>query len=291
MLVADRHPTNSRITQRRIPAMYYLYVKTHNKTGLKYLGKTTKENPHTYHGSGKIWIRHLKKHGYDYKTEIFLATENEKELKETGIFFSRLWNIVESKEWANLMEEKGDGIDSNIAKRINEEKVKNGTHHWQGDGSFQRSLQIKKIENGTHHFLGGDLQKRVNAEKVKNGTHNFFFIDRSHVSEHNKKMVKEGTHPFLGKKLNEKMLSEGRHSSQRPECMAKTWEANRKRIENGSHEFANKTACRDISGDIVYVNVDEYKSQTGPIEERKYAHINSKEGRRRKQINLLKQSV
>lgn len=271
--------------------MQYLYVKTHNKTGLKYLGKTTKEDPHSYLGSGKIWLRHLKKHGANYTTEILLATESEKELKETGIFFSRLWNIVESKEWANLIEESGDGISRETAKKINAEKVRNGTHHWQGDGSFQRNLQLKKIQNGTHHFLGGELQRKINAEKVENGTHNFFHIDRSHVSKNNAKMVEEGTHPFLGGNLNERMLLEGRHSSQKPESIAKTREANRKRIENGTHEFVNKTACRDVNGKLIYVSTTEYKSQTGPVEQWKYAHINSKEGKKRKLINLSTQSV
>ena len=52
----------------------YLYVKTHRKTGLKYLGKTTKKDPHAYHGSGADWKIHLKEHGYDYDTEIIRET-------------------------------------------------------------------------------------------------------------------------------------------------------------------------------------------------------------------------
>jgi hypothetical protein len=94
----------------------YLYVKTHNKTGLKYLGKTKKLDPHKYTGSGKKWLMHLKKHGYDYTTEILLVTKDDIELKETGIFFSKLWNIVESKEWANLREESGDGGDTSSSE-------------------------------------------------------------------------------------------------------------------------------------------------------------------------------
>ncbi len=48
----------------------YLYVKTHNVTGLKYLGKTSRTNPHEYQGSGIYWRSHLKKHGKDCSTEI-----------------------------------------------------------------------------------------------------------------------------------------------------------------------------------------------------------------------------
>lgn len=87
----------------------YLYVKTHNKTGLKYLGKTVSKDPHKYTGSGKYWKLHLEKHGYDYNTEILLETNDKQELKETGLFFSKLWNIVNSDEWANLKPEEGDG--------------------------------------------------------------------------------------------------------------------------------------------------------------------------------------
>lgn len=97
----------------------YLYVKTHNKTGLKYLGKTTKTDPHKYPGSGHIWRRHLKKHGYDYTTEILLVTEDKNELKDVGLKYSKMWNVVESKDWANLRDESGDGGDtSNTEKYI-----------------------------------------------------------------------------------------------------------------------------------------------------------------------------
>ena len=87
----------------------YLYVKSHNKTGLKYLGKTIKQDPHKYTGSGKYWLRHLDQHGYDYTTEIIRECQTEDELIEWGLYYSSLWNIVDSKNWANLKEEAGDG--------------------------------------------------------------------------------------------------------------------------------------------------------------------------------------
>ena len=68
--------------------MYKLYVKTHNITGLKYLGKTNNKNPHKYRGSGTYWKRHIAVHGYDVTTEILLITDDYDELKETGKFFN-----------------------------------------------------------------------------------------------------------------------------------------------------------------------------------------------------------
>jgi len=87
----------------------YLYLKTHIKTGLKYLGKTISSDPNLYQGSGTVWKRHIKKHGYDVTTDVLLETNDPKKLKEVGIYYSNLWNIVESKEFANIVPEMGDG--------------------------------------------------------------------------------------------------------------------------------------------------------------------------------------
>lgn len=89
--------------------MYHLYIKTHRKTGLKYLGQTKSKNPQSYRGSGTRWINHIKKHGYDCETEIILSTEDKEELKRQGIYYSELYNVVASKAWANLKTEAGDG--------------------------------------------------------------------------------------------------------------------------------------------------------------------------------------
>jgi hypothetical protein len=87
----------------------YLYKKTHKVTGLKYLGKTSSTNPHNYKGSGTFWKRHIEKHGYDVETEILKECQTNDEIKFWGTYYSNLWNIVTSSEWANLKEEAGDG--------------------------------------------------------------------------------------------------------------------------------------------------------------------------------------
>nr|NDG06052.1 hypothetical protein [Oxalobacteraceae bacterium] len=67
------------------------------------------DDPHSYPGSGKVWRRHIEKHGYDVTTEILLKTDDPEELRDVGMYYSNLWNIVESKEFANLIPEMGDG--------------------------------------------------------------------------------------------------------------------------------------------------------------------------------------
>jgi hypothetical protein len=96
----------------------YLYVKTHNKTGLKYLGKTT-QDPYTYLGSGVDWKQHLKENGEYHTTQIIRICNSNKELNEWGRYYSILWNVVESKEWANRIPETGGGwCDEQARKKI-----------------------------------------------------------------------------------------------------------------------------------------------------------------------------
>jgi hypothetical protein len=84
-----------------------LYVKTHKKTGLKYLGKTTAD-PYNYTGSGTYWKRHLKKHGSDVDTEVIRWCTTES-IEYWGIYYSNLYNVVADRKWANLKQEQGDG--------------------------------------------------------------------------------------------------------------------------------------------------------------------------------------
>ena len=55
----------------------YLYIKQHKITKLKYFGKTTKD-PNKYLGSGKHWIRHIKKHGLEIDTIWYQLFTDEK---------------------------------------------------------------------------------------------------------------------------------------------------------------------------------------------------------------------
>jgi hypothetical protein len=94
--------------------MYYLLIKEIEQTGLKYLCKR-KYNPNNktdhlnYKGSGKLWRSILKAHPeYTLKTTV-LGLFTAEELAKIGEYYSNLYNVVESSEWANLMPEKGDG--------------------------------------------------------------------------------------------------------------------------------------------------------------------------------------
>ena len=101
--------SNAKSKRSTSMTIYYLMVKTHKITGLKYLCQTTKKDPITYPGSGTYWWRHLNKHGRDLDTIILHECSSKEELKRLGLHYSELWNIVESIEWANLKPESGVG--------------------------------------------------------------------------------------------------------------------------------------------------------------------------------------
>lgn len=94
---------------------YRLLVKTHNKTGLRYLCQTSKDDYVKYPGSGMYWKRHLDTHGKDFSTEAIGEYNTLEELSENGIIYSNEWNIVESVEWANLIVESEQGGDTSAA--------------------------------------------------------------------------------------------------------------------------------------------------------------------------------
>ena len=89
----------------------YLYIKQHLLTGLKYFGKTNRNEEfllYKYYGSGKTWNKHLEQYGREHVVTIWYKLfDNESELKQFALEFSSRENIVESKDWANLKKESG----------------------------------------------------------------------------------------------------------------------------------------------------------------------------------------
>jgi hypothetical protein len=169
----------------------YLYVKTHNKTGFKYLGKTSRKDPHKYPGSGKRWLRHLKKHGYDYTTEILLATEDKNVLKEEGLRYSKLWRVTESDDWANLRDECGDGGDtSNTENYIL--GMKNRDLSGKNNPMYKRSAITK---NNLKWYTDGNKNIYVTeGTQPENFSKGRFNLKRKpHSDEHKKKISKSLT--------------------------------------------------------------------------------------------------
>lgn len=133
-------------------------IKEHNDTGLKYLCQTSKQDPHTYAGSGKYWLRHLAKHGENFTTTILEQTENKQVLQEKGRHYSKLHNVVESDDWANLTIEQGDGgwINDQTGKTWKvKDPSKMGKHgnQWINDDGSRAKAQSERMKANNPGWL------------------------------------------------------------------------------------------------------------------------------------------
>lgn len=85
----------------------YLYIKQHTITGLLYFGKTVND-PEKYPGSGTIWKAHIKKHGKEHVVTLWCYLFTDRALlMDVALIMSTQFNIVDSKNWANLILENG----------------------------------------------------------------------------------------------------------------------------------------------------------------------------------------
>ncbi len=84
-------------------------IKTHRTTGYKYLCVTTKEDYAGYCGSGVRWRKHLRAHGFDVSTEVLFEHHSRDAIfKSVCLYYSGVYDVVNSTEWANLILEDGN---------------------------------------------------------------------------------------------------------------------------------------------------------------------------------------
>lgn len=94
--------------------MFKLMIKTHTNTGLKYLCITKRKNYKKYLGSGTYWKNHLEKHGKSMTTKLIFETDDYILFVDKCNHYSMLYDVVNSKEWANLVPETGYNNDDGL---------------------------------------------------------------------------------------------------------------------------------------------------------------------------------
>ena len=148
-----------------------LYLKTHNVTGKKYLGQTTRD-PYTYKGSGVQWNRHLDKHGNDVTTQVLFESSDTKLFQKTALEYSKQFNVVNSSEFLNLVDEDG----GNLGGTANP-NYKDGMLVGQYDNPEirKRADKIRNAERHAEHKVGN--RHRMLARY-------YLKIDESKAKEH-----------------------------------------------------------------------------------------------------------
>lgn len=198
----------------------YLYIKTHNQTGLKYLGKTTKPNQHKYKGSGKFWRRHIKKYGYDVTTEIIFETTDVEEFEIVAEFFSNMFDVVNSDKWANLCIENGKGAGMSGNKngmygRTHTETVKQklslqATKNFKGKSyeemyGEEKAQQLKLIRSKTFKQKNNKAENNSRYDKTHYSFYNVntkeLFIGTRYNFYTNYNLPKSGVHNLIKEKI------------------------------------------------------------------------------------------
>lgn len=141
--------------------MIYLYVKQHAISGLKYFGKTIKQDPYNYMGSGTYWKSHINKHGKDHVTTLELwKFENQEECTKFALKFSEENDIVNSSDWANLCYE--DGLSSGTTGLKHKDSTKQKI-------SNKRKQYLAEIDlTGENNSFFGKTHTNETKVKIRN---------------------------------------------------------------------------------------------------------------------------
>ena len=158
--------------------IYYLYIKTHNKTGLKYLGQTSTNNPYTYNGSGLDWKGHIKQFGNDISTEILAECKSKSELNSFGRFYSNYYKVTSAVDdygnriWANRIPETGGGGSPSCQTReklrqsqLGKKKPPRNPEHTEKIAMLLRGRKNPKTASGLRKWYRNNPNRTATIEK------------------------------------------------------------------------------------------------------------------------------
>ena len=272
----------------------YLYVKTHNITGLKYFGKTTKSNPHAYKGFGNYWLNHLKIHGKDISTEIIGFFENKDECMKAALKFSEDNNIVNAldedgkKVWANQIIENGlDGGDTgrtNYSPITDDHKRKiseanKGRVAWnaglRGANPGNTRSRTQEQKDKISQKLTGRPRDKAASEKTANKLRG---RKRPEVAEklRGRKRMPEALANMKLAQQNKGPLNE------ETKIKIKEARATQKNVFPLGDFLKGKVVVIDKQGNKTTITKDSYYKQTGPKESWEYVSHKSKEAKMRR---------
>jgi hypothetical protein len=184
----------------------YIYVKQCPCCDLLYLGITTKnleKDPYCYKGSGVYWKKHLKEKNIDnneIKNWILHKTQDEKELVDISLYYSKLFNVVKNKKWANLKDE-GIHVFNGIISTKNKKGIsKNNRYIFVLEEDVHTHLKngwtLGQTKEAKQKRTGKKLSKEIIDKITKSNTgkkRNQESINRMVISAKNKPKVSDTT--------------------------------------------------------------------------------------------------
>lgn len=171
--------------------IYYFYLKI-APDGLKYVGITI-QNPYKYRGSGIYWSKHLYSHDFcasDLITIILFSSTSEEEVNAFAFKYSIDNNIVDSKEYANLMPESGIG--STKGRRTSDETKRKIGRSNKGrkpsQETIDRIIKNRKSTKGYKHTE--ETKKKLSEMAFKRGKRSMEIINKIRDKQKGVKKIK-----------------------------------------------------------------------------------------------------
>jgi NUMOD3 motif len=276
----------------------YLYVKTHNVTGLKYFGKTTGD-PYKYRGSGKYWLSHLKIHGNNVTTEIVGFFESRNECESAALTFSINNNIVSARDsenkkiWANQILENGlDGGATKWGPLATETKQKISDAHKGMTASEETKQKIKvaravqcmehmKVPKSIEHkdkISKSLVGRKQTAETVVKRAAS---LKGHKVSDETRQKISES---HKGKKLSDSHIQKLKSRVVSPETKEKIKKARAGQVFSTAtkEKLSGKVIAINKQGEVKKISKEVYHSQTGDKESWEWIFHRCKEAEARK---------
>lgn len=244
-------------------SIYYVYFYLRSKDS-----KTAKAGTPYYVGKGKQKRAHEKHKNVPIpkdKSRIILVEQDLTELQAFILerYYIR-WFGRKNNGTGILLNrtDGGEGVSSEDARKIQRKMVEEGTHHClkRPDGS---SLTSDRVKNGTHPFMSKPNGSNIQLDKINNGTHHC--LKRPDGSSLTSDRFKNGIHNW----------------QKRPDGTSHATD----RVKNGTNSFLQNKGtvpCYNINGEYRRIPKEQYYSQSGPMENREWVCIVSKEGKKRK---------
>ena len=274
----------------------YLYIKTHNKTGLKYFGKTTKD-PFNYYGSGTYWLAHLKKHGYNNSTVVIGYFTVKEECVAAAVKFSQEHNIVNAlnedkkKIWANQIEENGlDGGSTRInfthsietktkislahkGKTMSDEAIQKRENTRKENNSYRKKGEWTFPDDSKQKLRDANTGKKQSADTIAKRSQSL----KGHiVTEETKQKLRDAN---LGKKMSAEAIQKMRSKVVSEEQKQHLREINlgKKASAETKKKLSGKVVVINKSGELLRITKEQYYTQTGPKQEWEWVFHKSKE--------------
>jgi hypothetical protein len=123
----------------------------------------------------------LKQHGKDIKTTILFSTENKTEFKKVATEYSLKFDVVNSKKWANLIIEEGQGGNTIIDKQFHSQKTSFGIKN---SKNYPKLLEHLKEQRKINQPLAAKAAKEKLTGIPKSEEHKYNMRgERAHVNQ------------------------------------------------------------------------------------------------------------